>query len=136
MTQATVLPDLRHQPPVNHPAADPVWAVWGWEWEWGKPPAGVVAWAWEAKVDALEVPVAKPPGLDLVATPHQVVVKPRHLLVGLLGESVGSVLQETLVATRIHRTRLKSEQPRSLKTQHCQPRLLVFLAEPPTTSTR
>ena len=35
---------------------------------------------------------------------------------GALGGSVGSVLQETLAATRIHRTRPKSERQRSSKT--------------------
>ena len=98
--------------------------------------AGAVVWVWEARGDALEVWDAKLPGLDLVATPHQVAAKPRHLPEERLGGSVASVLQETLAATRMHRTRPKSERPRSSKTQSCQPRLLVFPAERLTTSTR
>ena len=132
MTQATVLPDLQHQLPVNPPEAGPVWAAWVLD----NLLAGVVVWAWEAKADALEVRDVKPPGLDLVATPHQVAAKPRHLAEELLGESVVSVLQEALEATRIHRTRLKSGRQSSSKTQSCQPHRLVFRAGPPTTSTQ
>ena len=98
--------------------------------------AGAVAWGWEAKGDALEVRDAKLPGPDLVATPHRLVVKLRHLPEELLGESVGSVPQETLAATKIHRIHLKLVPQRSSKTQSCQPRLLVFPAERLTTSTR
>ena len=98
--------------------------------------AGAVVWVWEARGDAHEVRDAKLPVLGLVATPHQPVVKLRHPPEELLGGSVGSVLQETLAATRIHLTRPKSERQRSSKTQSCQPRLLVFPAEQRITSTR
>ena len=98
--------------------------------------AGAVVWVWEARGDAHEVRDAKLPVLGLVATPHQPVVKPRRLREERLGESVASVLLETLVATRIPRTRPKSERRRFSKTQSCQPHLLVFPAERLITSTR
>ena len=98
--------------------------------------AEAVVWVWEARGDAHEVQDAKLPVLGLVATPHQPVVKPRRLREERLGESVASVLLETLVATRIHRIRPKLERQRSSKTQSCPPRQLVFPAERLTTSTR
>ena len=60
MTQATVLPDLRHQLLVNPPEPGPAWVAWVLD----NLLAGAVVWVWEARGDA-QVRGRQAPGAGL-----------------------------------------------------------------------